>query len=373
MSRQRTLAKALANTVNAVHESVNLSEVLDFIMGSMANVIPHDLAEVLLIEYDHVHIARSRGYSQLQLSETVLPIDQPISQIPLLNMMLSSHQTLLISDLQGYKADNPIVTVSWLHGYVGAPLLWQQRVIGFINLMSTKRDFFAPEHAERLTIFAAQAALAIRNARLHQEAQQAAVLQERQRLARDLHDAVSQSLYTSNVIAESLQILYQTHPSKVPENLEKLHILNRGALAEMRTLLLELRPEKLEATAMAELLQQLADAARARTGLRSKVIVKEDSDIPSDLKEALYRITQEAFTNIIKHANASHVHARYTYRDGAVKLVIEDDGQGFDMSNAATHRMGISNMQERMAAFGGSVEIESELGGGTVVTAVWGG
>jgi two-component system NarL family sensor kinase len=124
---------------------------------------------------------------------------------------------------------------------------------------------------------------------------------------------------------------------------------------------------------MAELLQQLADAARARTGLRSKVIVKEDSDIPSDLKEALYRITQEAFTNIIKHAKASHVHARYTYRDGAVKLVIEDDGQGFDMSNAATHRMGISNMQERMAAFGGSVEIESELGGGTVVTAVWGG
>ncbi|NJL94481.1 MAG: hypothetical protein HC915_12545 [Anaerolineae bacterium] len=182
---------------------------------------------------------------------------------------------------------------------------------------------------------------------------------------------MSQSLYTSNIIAESLQRLHQHKPEALPDNLEKLRILNRGALAEMRTLLLELRPEKLAASSMEELLQQLADAARARTGLSVEVQVQSALELPVAVKEALYRITQEALTNIIKHARASHVLVRYTGQAGEVRLMVEDDGQGFDLATASPGRMGIGNMQDRMAAVGGRVQIDAEVGGGTLVTATW--
>ena len=371
ISRQRVLAESLASAVNAVHGSINLSEMLDFILSSMANVIPHDLADVLLIDGDFVRVERSRGYSQLQLDKNALPIEKPLQEIALLRQIQETQEAVLVPDLRESNGEEPVVAVERLRSFVGSPLIWQEEVIGFINLTSLEPDFYTSQHAEKLKVFAQQASLAILNVQLYEQAQEAAVLQERQRLARDLHDAVSQSLYTSNVIAESLLVMLENQPEKVPGNLERLRVINRGAIAEMRNLLLELRPEKLSATALEDLLQQIVEAARARAELEIDLAVESDEGIPNHVKEALYRVAQEAVTNIIKHARASHIDIRISNDGGQVMLTVEDDGRGFDPQSNATHRMGISNMQERMAAVHGHVEFDSEVGGGTVVRATW--
>jgi signal transduction histidine kinase len=166
-----------------------------------------------------------------------------------------------------------------------------------------------------------------------------------------------------------------------------LRQMSRGALAEMRTLLLELRPAALVETGLEELLRQLGEAATSRTGVLVAVEVEGRCKLPADLHVALYRIAQEALNNVIKHAKASHVAVslRWTPRvpssslregEGAevkVELVISDDGRGFDPDDVPPEHMGLGIMRERAEAAGAQLVIVSQTGRGTQVTVVWPG
>ena len=208
------------------------------------------------------------------------------------------------------------------------------------------------------------------------EAETRAAMEERQRLARELHDAVTQLLFSASLIAEVLPSLWDRDQAEGRAYLKDLHRLTRGALAEMRTLLLELRPSALTETSLGDLLRQLGDAVDGRTQTPVEVVVEVRGPLPPDVKIALYRVAQEALNNVVKHARASHV--RVSMRDvhpatgtGGVELRIQDDGCGFDPTLASAEQLGLAIMRERAEAIGATLDIESEPGRGTQVVVLW--
>ena len=191
---------------------------------------------------------------------------------------------------------------SWL----GVPMIAGDEVLGIIAVQSyTTENVYDEEHLNLLPTIAAQAAIAIENARLYEQARQLAVMEERQRLARELHDAVTQTLFSASLIAEALPTIWESDQDEGRQLLQDLRQLSRGALAEMRTLLMELRPAALVEANMADLLRQLGEAVTGRTGVPVTVTVEGQYKFPPDVHVALYRIAQEALNNVVKHAQAS--------------------------------------------------------------------
>jgi signal transduction histidine kinase len=207
---------------------------------------------------------------------------------------------------------------------------------------------------------------------LRQSEMEKAVTAERSRLARELHDAVTQTLFSASLIAEVLPRMWAKDRERGQLQLEEVRLLTRGALAEMRSLLLELRPEALAQAKMDDLLRQLGRAMTGRTGV--PVLVSADVQCPlsAEVQVALYRIAQEALNNAAKHAEASQVEVHFRCDTDWATLSIRDDGQGFDIQNVPPGHFGVGIMRERAAAVGAELEIESEPRGGTEVRVVWG-
>ena len=200
---------------------------------------------------------------------------------------------------------------------------------------------------------AQRAGLAIQNARLFEQAQQVATAEERQRLARELHDAVTQTLFSASLIAEVVPRLWERDPNEGRQRLEELRRLTRGALAEMRTLLLELRPAALVETPFGHLLRQLAEATASRTTLLIDVhALGEQLPLPPEVQIALYRIAQETLNNTGKHAGASRAEIHFRRRANGLGLHLSDDGCGFDPHNTRPGRLGLGIMHERARAVG---------------------
>jgi nitrate/nitrite-specific signal transduction histidine kinase len=260
----------------------------------------------------------------------------------------------------------------------GEPLL----VIGVLHIQSEHLDAFDESDLAVLQSLANQAAIAIENARLYEQAQELAVVKERSRLARDLHDAVTQTLFSASLIAEVLPRLWERNPDEGQRRLGELQELTRGALAEMRTLLLELRPSALVDAQLGDLLRQLAESITGRARVPVTVTVEGQRPLPSEVKVALYRIAHEALNNVAKHAGASQatVNLRCTppappeiggKQRGGVELHVSDDGRGFDPEGISPESLGLGIMRERAEAIGATLTVESEIGRGTEVMVVW--
>jgi len=230
--------------------------------------------------------------------------------------------------------------------------------------------------------FANQASVAIETARHYEQGQALAAIEERQRLARDLHDAVSQTLFSASLSAEVLPRLWERNPTEARHCLEEVYQLNRSALTEMRTLLLELRPEALTEMDLGDLLSQLTETVSNRFRLPVDLATEKLDSLPSDVQIALYRISQEALNNIVKHAVASRAAVYLRSKNllisengdeqrKGLELRITDDGQGFDPNHVSPASMGLSIMRERAEAIGADFRVESEIGHGTEMVVVW--
>ena len=265
-----------------------------------------------------------------------------------------------------------------------APLTIKDRVAGTLVLIKEHgKGGFDQTDLDLLVAFADQAAIAIENARLYEEAHQVAALQERSRLARDLHDAVTQTLFSASLIAEVLPGLWENDPAEGRQLLGELRQLTRGALAEMRTLLLELRPAALVEANLGDLLRQLAESVSGRSGIPVAVSLEgcPVPDLPEDVHVALYRIAQEALNNVVKHAQAHRVgitlHCsaeREEAKPGAgvrVALRISDDGRGFDPATVSPDHLGLGIIRERAQAIGAQLRVASAPGAGTIVEVMW--
>ncbi len=206
---------------------------------------------------------------------------------------------------------------------------------------------------------------------LAQQEQEKAAMAERQRLARDLHDAVTQTLFSASLVAAALPKVWARDPAEGQRCLEELRQLTRGALAEMRMLLLELRPTALTEVGLVDLLRQLTEAASGRAGFPISYQVDGKCTVPPDVQVALYRVAQEALNNVLKHSGASEAAVSLECRAGSASLSISDNGAGFNTETVSPKHLGLRIMQERAAGVGAMVRVVSSEGHGTEVTVAW--
>ena len=206
---------------------------------------------------------------------------------------------------------------------------------------------------------------------LAQKAAEEAVLAERTRLAHDLHDAVTQTLFSASLIAEVLPDLWEMDAGEARRSTEELRQLTRGALAEMRTLLLELRPAALTQARFGDLLKQLVEALAGRTRLPIALSLTGEGALPPEVQVALYRIAQESLNNAVKYARARQVKVCLTLGAAGACLEIGDDGVGFDLGARRPDSLGLRIMRERAQAIGADLRLTSAPGQGTQVSVTW--
>jgi signal transduction histidine kinase len=254
---------------------------------------------------------------------------------------------------------------------LAVPIEVQDRAYGGILLYYSDPRSFTDDEVNLASLFGDQVVLAIENARLRQEVQEVAVAGERNRLARELHDAVTQTLFSASVIAESLPRIWERHPEEAQRGLVELQQLTRGALAEMRTLLLELRPTALTEKPLGKLLRNLAEAMVSRTRVPVSLNILHDEPLPAELQVVCYRIAQEALNNVSKHAAATQVEIVLSSKPSRVSLEIQDNGVGFDLSESHPGHLGLGIMQERAQHIGAQFSVDSAKGQGTSVTLLW--
>ena len=205
---------------------------------------------------------------------------------------------------------------------------------------------------------------------LADKAAQEAILNERTRLARELHDSVTQTLFSTSLIAEVLPDIWQIDPGEGKKRLEELSQLTRGALAEMRTLLVELRPNSLVQIPLPDLLRQLCESLIGRARLPIQFSSEGQGKTLPDVQVAFYRITQEALNNIVKHAKATRVVVTLCLGE-TIRLVIVDDGCGFDPETVSAQHLGLRIMCERAESIGANCSVYSRIGEGTQVSVTW--
>ena len=379
---QRVLAEALQDVALALNSTLHLPEIWKRILANVVRVVPADAAAILLVEDGIAHMVGERGYSERGLGRFLAGYEIEVASLGRLRYMTETRQPCLIPDTWAYEnwlrrdpAVNPVEPNDklhdWARSYLGAPIVLDEEVIGFIKLESTAPNYFTPRDGERLRAFGDHAASAIRNARLYAQAQELAAVHERQRLARELHDAVSQMLFSAKIIAEMLPRLHERDPDSVWTYLPELQRLIQGAMGEMRMLLLELRPAILTDVELDVLLGYLVDAASGRTSARITLAATDVCGVPHDVQIALYRIAQEALSNAVKHAHAANIHVSCRCDKGQALLRIQDDGRGFNEADVRPENLGLGIMRERAAEIGASLRIHGAPEGGMAVEAAW--
>jgi signal transduction histidine kinase len=251
---------------------------------------------------------------------------------------------------------------------VGVPMCYQDRLVGVVHVFYPHgRD---PDESEVafLTTIADHAAVAVENARLFMETKEKAALEERQRLARELHDSASQVLYGIALGARTARTLLDRTPAQAAEPLDYVVSLAEAGLAEMRALIFQLRPESLETEGLIAALSREIEVIRSRHGIGVRAALPSaEPDMTSEVKQAVYRIVQEALHNVVKHARARQVDLGLACRAGEVTLEISDDGVGFDTQGAFPGHLGLRSMRERTATLGGTLEVRSAPAGGTCI------
>jgi len=375
---QRVLAETLSHTAAILNSTLDLDEILKLILDNIQRIIPHDASNIMLIDDDAVaHIVQYRGLPDAWMN--VLPqISFPVAQLAHLKYMVDTQKPCIIGDvsreeswvtvLPDYDYDYDPVA------YMAAPIVVDDEVIGFINLDSMEPDYFTEDHSHRLQVLVNHAAVALKNARLYSQSLALATLEERQRLARDLHDSVTQTLFAASVKANATYKMWSKNNGGIGDDLLELRDLTEGALAEMRTMLLELRPNALLEANLSDLLQQLATTVKGRTRLNVQMeqhALQSAGHLPDEVQVALFRIAQEALNNIIKHARARTVTIQLHYEDERVSITIADDGRGFDLTDSTQGGLGITIMKERAARASIDLHIQSAPDSGTVLRAVW--
>jgi signal transduction histidine kinase len=204
---------------------------------------------------------------------------------------------------------------------------------------------------------------------LRKQAAELAASQERAHLARELHDSVTQALFSMGLTLRTLELLLDTDVEAAQAKVAELRELQKDALAEMRTLIFELRPSSLESDGLVQALRTHATAVQRRTGLTIVVDAEPIDRLPLPAEEALYRIGQEALHNVVKHANAANATLRIVEDAGRVRLSVTDDGDGFDPSAVPRGHLGLIGMRQRVDLVGGELRVESRPGKGTRIVA----
>jgi PAS domain S-box-containing protein len=361
---------------NRLVSTLEMAPLVELILDQLKRVVDYTGATVLVREGQELQAIGHRGPVP---QDTVHQLRVPLETIKGFWTAMSRREPLIVDDVQAETSQAEIYhqitklfpeeATGYVRAWMGVPLMVQERLIGALSINQDRPQAHTYRHITLSMAIANQAAIAIDNARLYEQAQRLAVLEERQRLARELHDSVSQALYGIGMGASTARELLERDPAQAAAPLDYVISLTDAGLAEMRALIFELRPDSLEKEGLVAALRKQAAALSVRHKLDVQTEFCEEPTLPFETKEALYRVAQEALNNTVKHARATEVTLSLDSCGEQITLEVQDNGLGFDTQREYPGHLGLKTMQERVAKLGGTLEIESEPGRGTLLRA----
>ena len=319
------------------------------------------------------------GFSHFITSGMTQKQYDAIGELPrqhgLLGAMLETAESYRFPNIQeherfeGWPDEHPN-----MRSFLGVPIASKGDVVGAFYLTDKKGPrgaVFSDADLELIETLAAHAAVAIDNARLYGRSRELTVVEERNRLARELHDAVNQTLFSVSLTADAAALLVESDPERAKQELVQIRELVRAAMAEMRSLIFELRPADVASDGLAVTLQKHVDVLRRVYGDKIELEVDgaRGGSTGVDVEREVFRIAQEATANALKHGDAEHVHVGLRAAGKRLVMTVEDDGVGFDPEGVqARRRLGLISMRERAEAIGGLFTVTSAPGAGTTVS-----
>ena len=361
------------------------------IRGALATFsdLPQELprvAEMIATHFrvDSVHIILSTkadgelimvGYAGDQGILGPAPLGLSISELPLTRQVLAEKRTFAgrPEELETSDAARAFLKTHDSESFMLVPLVAAATTLGVIGFNSADRErVFESAEVQLAETIAADIAAAVTNLHLIEQTQEAAAMSERQRIASELHDSVTQTIYSVSIMAEGLgRMVAKQKLAEAERTAGQLRLMTLGALAEMRTLLFELRPSALAEARLPVLLQQLADVLTGRLRVPVSLVFQSDGQPPINVKLTFYRVAQEAFNNIAKHAGASNVSVVLRCTPDSVSMTIADNGCGFDTAADCPNSLGLRIMAERAAGIGALLQVDSRLGHGARINLSW--
>jgi len=378
VERTREIA-ALLELGRNVASTLELSPLLELVLGQLKTVLDYTGAGIATIDDGNFVFMDYVGPASRELVMCMrIPVRQPSGY----RKVMRTRNPVIYADLWDAGVDSEEMefhrsgdlgeNLGYVRSWLGVPLMVKERIIGILRVDHELPDQFTQQNAQLVLAFANQAAVAIENARLYEGAQNLAAIEERQRLARELHDSVSQALYGIALGARTARTLVdrpETDIDQLTSPLDYVLSLAEAGLAEMRALIFELRPESLESEGLVAALNKRAEAISTRHQIEVILDLCEEPSIPLRMKESLYRVAQEALNNIVKHARASHVTVSLACLNGKIRMEVIDDGAGFDTGLDYPGHFGLHTMRERVEELGGELLVESTPQNGTRIFA----
>lgn len=373
--RRRRVAEGLREILATLNSNRTLGEILGHIVGQASRVLGSDAAALCRLDRQAqlLTVQAAHGLS----AEFTERMAFQVGPVSIIGEAVFSRKPTTTSDLTGWMARAPVPAeareaaqrfAARYRTVLAVPLLLKDEVYGALALYYQAGRQFSDEEVNLAVIFADQAVLAIENARLREQAEQAASMEERGRLARELHDSVTQSLYSVTLYTEAAARLMPPGHESAAEHLRDARDTAQEALREMRLMIYQLRPPLLEKSGLAVALQVRLDAVERRGGIHAELAVEGEDCLPPAVQAELHQIAQEALNNALKHARARQVQVHLHFGPAVTRLTVGDDGAGFDPAAAAAGGgLGLANMRERAARIGARLTIDSAPGGGTQV------
>jgi signal transduction histidine kinase/ligand-binding sensor domain-containing protein len=353
--------------------SLELDALLDGILEQIGEVVPFSTGAIFSFEEERLTL---RALRSQELAPPRAPVQLELARLPLLAAALARRTTQVLSSADASSAALDHIGVMFgqpvnAQSCLVVPLQVQEHVIGALVLAHPMQDIYSAAEVAQLEPFVSPVAIALENERLRQRARRGAMLEERARVARELHDAVTQALFSASLIAEALPDALERDRERAAMGVAELRQLTAGALAEMRTLLLELRPKALTEASLGTLLQLLGASLRSRSAVPINVTIGRDCILAPAVQLACYRIAQEALHNAVKHAAAEQAMVRVDCTPDEVLLQVSDDGRGFDPAKMPQGGLGLGILHERASEIGAQLTIDSVPGIGTIVSLRW--
>ncbi|MGD9890749.1 MAG: histidine kinase [Dehalococcoidia bacterium] len=373
---------ALLEISRMITSTLELRPLVSLLLDQLRHVIDYSGATLMTLSNEVLTVLDARTFGSEETERGMrIPVDArtPIWQA------ITALQPVIIGDVRG---DGPMArqfrrnvgarldTTPFrsVRSWLAVPLVVKDRVTGMLSVSHHEPDVFTEQHARLVRAVADQAALAIENARLYQRASSLAALEERNRLARDLHDSVTQSIFSVAMMVRAAQIQYEQNAPALGETLDRIRLVAVDALAEMRSLIFELRPAPLDDDGLCGALNKLVESIQVRTDARVSFSAQVDALLAPDAEAAIFRIVQEALGNAVKHARAKSIAVRVVETGDLIQIRVSDDGTGFDpdaaiaaASSASSNGVGLRSMHERALAAGLVLRVESQPTAGTCV------
>lgn len=362
---------------------VELETLLESILKELNRVVEYDGSTILIINGSHLEVCAYRGKCYPPEMESLrFPLTDPLD-----SMVIQSRKPVVISDtnnstpearaFRSSVSDKYPTPFKHIRSWIGVPLLVKDRIIGELALDHHIPNFYQADHVEMIFAFANQAAVAIENAQLYKRTREAAILEERKRISMDLHDSVSQSFYGISLGAQTVNKILEKEGineairDRLNQPLDNIQELAETGLSEMRSLIFELHPEVLKERGIIKSIEYQAASLKQRHKINIITKLCSEPNLTYETKEAIYRITQEALNNIIKHAEVSEASISLKPSGRQIILEITDNGKGFDPEVNIPGQFGLQNMRERVESLGGKFSLTSASGLGTTVSCLF--